>query len=207
MVFLTIFRKNLKERTMKREMPDLKIIEDYARHSYSESNCRYGDNEYYLHINMVLNNVNKYQNIFKNNLDAQHTIGAAHTHDLIEDAKQAYSNIANVCGNDVADITLAVTDVPAENRLMKHLLTMGKTVKDHRAIILKMCDILANATYSKESGSSMYMKYVFEYQYRKPIFKTALTWYRNELDAVELNKLWDELDVIHMSKQIDLKTI
>ena len=65
---------------------------------------------------------------------------------------------------------------------MKHLLTMGKTVEDYRAIILKMADIWSNATYSKTSGSSMYGKYVDEYQYRKPIFQMGLKWYREFLN-------------------------
>jgi len=182
---------------MKKEMPDFKVIEEYAMRCYNEANCVYGDGNYWKHITMVSDNVKKHQGIFKNRQDALYTFGAALTHDLMEDAKQTYNNIFDVCGNDVADITLSVTDVPAENRLMKHLLTMGKTVRDPRAIILKMCDILANATFSKESGSSMYQKYVFEYQYRKPIFKTALGWYKDELNLVALNVLWAELDLVH----------
>jgi hypothetical protein len=60
-----------------------------------------------------------------------------------------------------------------------------------------MCDILANTTFSKETGNSMYQKYVFEYQYRKPIFKTALGWYIDELNLTALNVLWAELDEIN----------
>jgi (p)ppGpp synthase/HD superfamily hydrolase len=151
MVFLIdLKRKN----NMKKEMPDFKIIEAYAMRCYNEANCNYGGRNYYLHITMVLDNVKKHQMIFKNPQDALYTMGAAHTHDLMEDARQTYNNICDVCGTDIADITLKVTDVDAENRMMKHLLTMGKTVRDPRAIILKMCDILANTTFSKETGST-----------------------------------------------------
>ena len=180
-----------------KEMPDANIIKDYAMRCYDNANCEYDGGSFLKHITMVSDNVKKYQDVFKNREDALHTYGAGFTHDLMEDAKQTYNNIYDVCGKDVADITLGVTDVPAENRLLKHLLTMGKTVRDHRAIILKMCDILANATFSKETGSSMYQKYVFEYQYRKPIFKTALGWYKEELNLDLLNELWKELDEIH----------
>jgi len=102
-----------------------------------------------------------------------------------------------VIGKDAADVVLAVTDVSAENRLMKHLLTMGKTVMNYRAIILKMCDICANATYSRTHGGSMYKKYVEEYAYRNPIVKKALTWYWKELDHDMLAQLWAELDYAH----------
>lgn len=181
---------------------DLKTIEKYARKCYDETNCSYDNQNYYLHINMVVNILTDYISIFRLHADRIPTIGAAHTHDLIEDAKQTFNNIQQVCGKDVADITLAVTDVPAENRLMRHLLTMGKTVKDYRAIILKMCDMHANGSYSELSGSSMFKKYVAEYEYRRPIFKLALKWYKDDLNQDELNKLWDELDAIHGYKKV-----
>ena len=40
-------------------------------------------------------------------------------------------------------------------------------------------------------------KYVEEYQYRRPIFKKALAWYMDELDAEVLEDLWNELDEVH----------
>ena len=78
---------------------------------------------------------------------------------------------------------------------------MGKTVKDYRAIIVKMADLRANALYSKTTGSSMYRKYVAEYQYRRPIFKMALRWYLNKLNFFILDEFWDELDEIHGFKK------
>ena len=178
---------------------DLKKIKRYAEKCYKEANCTYGDEggSYMIHINMVVDFLTKHIAVFKNLEDAVHTLGAADCHDLMEDAKQTYTDIKKVAGKDVADITLGVTDVPAENRLMKHLLTMGKTVRDYRAIILKMADIYSNAKFSKESRSSMYPKYAAEYLYRRPIFGSALIWYRNDLNEMELLEIFRELDEIH----------
>jgi (p)ppGpp synthase/HD superfamily hydrolase len=182
-------------------MDELKFkkLREIARKQYNDSNCTYGDDktEYIYHIDMVVNMVVKYENIFHQAIDRETSIIAALFHDSIEDAKQSFNNIADVTGKPAADVTLAVTDVPAENRLMKHLLTMGKTVKDYRAIILKMCDMGSNATYSKRTGSSMYKKYVAEYAYRKPIFQMALPWYKDKLSQTILVELWKELDEIH----------
>lgn len=178
-------------------MSDFTKVAIYAEKCYKDANCEYGGLTYMTHVDMVVEYVRIYQNIFSRPIDVDVALRAAFCHDLMEDAKQTYNNIAEVCGSRVADVVLAVTDVPAENRLMKHLLTMGKTVKDYRAIILKMCDILANVTYSKASGSSMYDKYVEEYQYRKPIFKKALAWYKSELDQNILEDLWNSLDDAH----------
>jgi hypothetical protein len=74
---------------------------------------------------------------------------------------------------------------------------MPKTVRDYRAIILKMCDMHANASFSKSSGSSMYKKYVREYRYRKPIFQMALEWYTDKLNQEVLQQFWNELDELH----------
>ena len=177
---------------------DLTVIEKYAEKCYADANCKYGEGSYMIHIRMVLDFVTIHNKVFKNYRDYVETCGAALTHDLMEDAKQTYNNICDVAGKEVADITLGVTDVPAENRLMKHLLTMGKTVRDYRSIILKLADIYCNAAYSKNSGSGMYKKYVQEYQYRKPIFQMALAWYKDDLNQIELEKIWKELDEIHI---------
>ena len=179
-------------------MIDIKKIELYAEKCYADANCSYGDGgSYMIHIRMVVDFLYEHGDVFKNVNDSVNTIGAGFTHDLQEDAKQTYSTISDVAGKEVADITLGVTDVPAKNRLMKHLLTMGKTVQDYRAIILKMADIYCNTKFSKENGSSMYGKYVEEYLYRKPIFQKALIWYKNELNQDELAKIWKELDEIN----------
>lgn len=185
------------------------LLREVARRQYNDANCKYGDNEYIYHIDMVANAIKKYQDVFINQNDYNNTYMASLFHDSMEDAKQTYNNILAVSNKDVADIVLRVTDVPAENRLMKHLLTMGKTVEDYRAIILKMCDMWANATYSKTSGSSMYIKYVDEYQYRKPIFQMALRWYISSLDQILLAELWEELDYAHGVKgtYLNLKLI
>jgi (p)ppGpp synthase/HD superfamily hydrolase len=176
---------------------NIQSVKEYAFKCHKDANCTYSDGEpYSVHLEMVLNILEKYVHAFRNPLDRIHTCGAALCHDTIEDARQSYSDICNNTNYIVADIVLAVTDVPSTNRLMKHLLTMGKTVQDYRAIVLKLCDILANATYSFEHESSMYKKYKKEYAYRKPIFQQALLWYTDEIDNEVLSGLWNELDEI-----------
>lgn len=173
-------------------------IRVFAEKCYNDANCKYGKNENYMfHVNMVVDAVLKFRYIFINECDIYPTVSAGLLHDAIEDAKQSVNDISAVTGKDVANLVLAVTDTPAANRLMKHLLTMHRTVGDYRAIILKMCDMYANATYSKSQGSSMYNKYVKEYAYRKAIFKMALDWYKDSLNQNELEKFWLELDIIH----------
>jgi (p)ppGpp synthase/HD superfamily hydrolase len=172
-------------------------VSDFAKKAYNDANCEYNGQDYFVHIENVVSVLTKNIQIFNSLEDATNTLGAAYCHDLIEDAKLSYNNILDASNKDVADIVLAVTDVNEANRLLRHLNTMGKTVKDYRAIILKLCDIYANASYSKANGGSMYAKYIEEYQYRRPIFKKALNWYSDKINPYHLAQLWLELDKIH----------
>ena len=176
---------------------DFTKIREYAEKCHKDANCEYAGGSYMIHVDKVVYVIDTYQDVFLRPIDAEITKAAAYGHDLQEDARQTVNDMKDIIGVEAARVVLRVTDVPAENRLMRHLLTMSKTVEDHRAIILKMCDIWANATYSKANGGSMYIKYVDEYQYRKPIFQSALKWYTQCLDQILLTELWEELDYAH----------
>ena len=177
-------------------------VSELAKKAHDDANCKYDGKSYYTHIKMVEDAVEMYRPIFKLFEDYVVTHDAASLHDCIEDAQLSFNNIKDASNIIVARIVLAVTDVHEENRLMRHLMTMGKTVKDYRAIVLKLCDIHANASYSKANGSSMYKKYKKEYEYRRPIFKTALKWYSKDLNEDVVEKLWKELDEIHGYKKV-----
>jgi (p)ppGpp synthase/HD superfamily hydrolase len=172
-------------------------VYDFAQKAYDDANCKYDGKNYFTHIDMVKNYMGRYCKIFKYPHDYLNSSMACLTHDLIEDAKLTFNDIKCETNEDVARITLNVTDVPAENRLMRQMLTMPKTISDYRSIVVKMCDIAANASYSRDSRSSMYEKYITEYEYKRPIFKMALKWYEDSLNLQQLNEFWAELDEIH----------
>lgn len=168
-----------------------------AHDYHNKMNCKYDVHDYIYHLDMVVDVIIKNKDIFNYESDYILTHIAGYYHDCIEDAQLTFNDVKMVTSTDVARIVLAVTDVHEENRLLRHLMTMGKTVKDYRAIVLKLCDIHANASYSKANGSSMYKKYKKEYEYRRPIFKTALNWYTEHLNIDVVTKLWEDLDEIH----------
>lgn len=182
-------------------MMDLKAFSDFARAAHDKANCEYDGKNYYTHVRMVEGGIDVYETVFKKHSDYLIARMGASGHDLIEDAQLTFNNVKDASNRRVAQVVLAVTDVHEENRLMRHLATMGKTVKDYIAIIVKMADMRANGLYSKTHGSGMYAKYVAEYEYRRPIFMMALKWYDKYLDAETLNAFWDELDEIHGFKK------
>ena len=180
---------------------NLESFAAFARKAHENANCLYDGKSYAIHLTMVEDSVDKYETVFKHTKDYRIARAGASGHDLIEDAKLTFNDIKEVSNRRVAQVILAVTDVHEENRLLRHLATMGKTVKDYIAIIDKMADMRSNGLYSKVNGSSMYKKYVEEYEYRRPIFKMALKWYAKDLNMDVLDDFWAELDEIHGYKK------
>ena len=176
---------------------DLKAFSEFARLAHDNANCVYDGMNYSVHLTMVEDGIDKYETVFKSYADYRIARAGASGHDLIEDAQIQFNDVKKASNRRVASVVLAVTDVHEENRLLRHLFTMGKTVKDYVAIIVKMADMRANGLYSKDNGGSMYAKYVAEYEYRRPIFQMALKWYVRHLDAESLEMFWEELDEIH----------
>lgn len=155
---------------------------EYAMLKHNAAGCEYDGGNYVVHLDMVANMVEEFKGVFKNNIDYINTFAAAFCHDLIEDAQQSYNDVVVATNNHVGDITLAVTDVHAKNRLLRFLNTIPKTLEDHRALVLKLCDIASNSSYSKEHGSSMYLKYKKEWEFKKHIFSNAFQWHQNKLN-------------------------
>jgi len=182
---------------------NLKAFSEFARAAHDAANCKYDGKNYYTHVKMVEDGIDKYETVFKSHIDYRIARAGGSGHDLIEDAQLTFNDIKEASNRRVAQIVLAVTDVHEENRLLRHLFTMGKTVKDYIAIIVKMADMRANGLYSKEHGGRMYDVYVEEYLYRRPIFIKALNWYVRHLDAETLEMFWIELDEIHGYKKIN----
>lgn len=172
---------------------------DYAVRVHTAARCKYGeDNEpYVFHLSAVYEWVCDNAECFQEYKDFLHTRAAAFTHDTIEDAQQTYDDVKKATSEEVADITLAVTDVHAENRMLRFLNTAPKTVKDYRALVLKICDIGANSSYSKGVKSSMYEKYQKEWAgYKRAVFVAASKWYPNELNLDEFDKLIAKVDEV-----------
>ncbi|MFW6219408.1 MAG: hypothetical protein ACOC33_00940 [bacterium] len=182
----------------KNEKNIVEKTETYAKKCHGELNQKYGKNlpyhSYSYHLDKVAEVFEKHKYVIINDADRINTHAACFAHDCMEDALQSYNDILKNTNKDIADIVFAVTDVPEKNRLLRTLSTLPKTINDYRAIILKICDICANATYSKETKSTMFRKYREEAEFKKPIFTQALRWYKDDIDSYELIKLWEYFD-------------
>ena len=169
----------------------------YGEFVHDKAGCTYGDDNesYVVHLDGVRDWVLKFPSVLKFNEDFKNILAAAYTHDTIEDAQQTYNNVKEATSKDIADITLAVTDVHAETRMLRFLLTAPKIIKDPRALVLKVCDIGSNCSYGKGVKNGMYRKYQKEWAgYKRYVFVIASRQHPDDINFNEFDRLIAEVD-------------
>lgn len=146
------------------------IVEDFKKYCIEqhdiECNQKYGDNKlpYSFHLNLVSVQARKWSYLL-GSLGEQHlTEMGAWGHDLIEDARNTYNDVLRIAGLGVAQIVYCCTDEKGRNRDERHNAKFYIELAANRlAVFVKLCDIIANITYSLLTNSSMYKKYSTEY--------------------------------------------
>jgi len=170
----------------KRKMEKLvEICRNYACERHAFVNQKYDGKPYSFHLEMGVSFFHKYSYLLTE-YEKPFAEGGLWCHDIIDDARETYNDTKRVCGEIVANIAFALSNekgkTPEERENQKYydgILECGRL-----AIYDKICDRLANGTYSKSQGSGMYKKYKLRY----PKFRKAL----NKND--DFKPMWDELD-------------
>lgn len=85
-------------------------------------------------------------------------------HDILEDTGYSYNDIRKFFGEEVAEIVFAVTDEMGRNREERKRLTYPKIKSNWMAIVVKICDRIANVSHSKEYDSSKFKMYQKEHE-------------------------------------------
>ena len=171
---------------MDEDVAYLITVKHFAFEEHQKKNQLYGESPYNFHLNDVVYNAEKYIDEIQDDSVKLQVIAAAYGHDLLEDCV-SYNDILKVFGHIAADIIYDVTNELGKDRDEKAAKTLPKTAKNRLAIYIKCCDRLSNTTYSKNSGSGMYQKYVKEYG----VFRSYL-----RSDGL-YPKLWSDLDKIN----------
>jgi (p)ppGpp synthase/HD superfamily hydrolase len=133
---------------------------EYATLKHFETNHKYDGQPYDVHLQMVYDFAVKYIHLLPNNKVASDVLAACWVHDVIEDCRQTYNDVKNVLGITVADIAYALTNEKGKNRKERANDKYYSGIRNTPyAAFIKICDRLANSTYSKQSGSSMINAY------------------------------------------------
>lgn len=158
---------------------------NWAREQHDvECNQRYAmsfikDIPYSFHLKAVAAQAKRFDYLLKSDDERSLAIMGAWGHDLIEDARITYNDIKNKWGQPLADIIYACTELRGHDRSERHGPEYFETLNANRlAVYVKLCDIIANVTFSMLTGSSMYDKYRKEY----PHMRMALAAHDAEFD-------------------------
>lgn len=163
------------------------IAQEFAKIRHGEQ--KYGDQPYSVHLNNVAKIAEPY------GIEA---MVVAQLHDVIEDTNTSFEELADRFGFTIADAVNYVTDVKLEDRAKRKLeinhRLAGLDIQEEAArlaLIVKVCDRLANVRSSSQSSPRHYQMYQREH----PAFRQAV--YRQGL----CDELWKELDALIANKE------
>lgn len=135
---------------------------EYAIKCHSETNHLYDGKPYEVHLAMVFRNAIQYSHLVPVGQQSNF-LAAAWVHDVIEDCRQTYNDVLSATNKEVADLAYALTNEKGKSRKErangKYYAEMRRTPN---AVLLKICDRIANLTYSIDSGSRMAQIYAKE---------------------------------------------
>jgi len=164
---------------------EIQRVATYASEAHASVNHTYDGKPYSFHLNMVYDFGFKFKHLLPEDKIIT-SLSACWTHDLIEDCRLSYNDIAEKFGVSVADITYNLSNNKGKTRAERANNEYYLYISFCRySTFVKICDRLANATHSKNSGSRMF-----------EVYKKENKNFRNNLYTSELQEMWDELDTI-----------
>jgi (p)ppGpp synthase/HD superfamily hydrolase len=137
------------------DLRDIYEIKKFAIKCHKDVNHKLDNKPYSVHLNLVFEFACKYAYLLSYK-DAVCALKSAWTHDTIEDCRKTYNDIKVKCGEDVADVTYALSNEKGKNRKER---ANDKYYYGIRKILVarfeKICDRLANTKYANSVGSKM----------------------------------------------------
>jgi len=164
----------------------VKTAQQYAVKCHAETNHTYDNQPYEVHLRMVYAFGVRYEYLLPHDTK-EYALAACWTHDTIEDCRQTYNDVKTVCGEEIAELTYALTNLKGKNRKERAGDAYYEGIRNTPlARFVKVCDRLANVKYSLEKGDSR-MRNV--YQKENPHFV-------KELYDEALKEMFEELEHI-----------
>lgn len=159
----------------------LPTARQFGAEAHAQLGIKYGEHPYSYHLQMVEDVLREFG--FD---DDPVLLIAAHLHDIMEDTPMRIQVIIDVFGDEVAELVWRVTNIPADNREERAMLSYPKLRADPKAVALKLADRIANVRSARSDNPGLFRMYKKEH----PGFRAAL--YRKE----EYEPMWAELDRI-----------
>lgn len=138
---------------------------EYACTCHANTNQKYDQYPYSYHLKMVYDFGCKYAYLLnKSELDI--ALSACWAHDIIEDTRQSYNDVLKVCGYEIAEVVFALTNEKGRTRAERANEKYYAEIRANEiATFVKLCDRLANTTYSASHNQRMIIVYFNELEH------------------------------------------
>lgn len=120
---------------------------------------------------------------------------AAALHDTLEDTGLSYNDLKKAFGLEVAEIVYCVTDELGRDRKERKEKTYPKIRSNWKAVVVKLCDRIANMQQAKLYNSRLYEMYQNEHEDFCKYIMNA------EHPQIETNKAWRKLNDLFHAEQ------
>jgi len=138
------------------------VARDYATKCHTDTNHLFDCIPYMVHLSLVVMAMQRFIHLIPEE-DRKLVEASCWVHDVIEDCRQTYNDVKNVCGEQVAEIAYALTNEKGKTRKERANENYYKGILEIKyAPFVKLCDRIANIEYSKDSASRMFKMYCKE---------------------------------------------
>jgi DNA-directed RNA polymerase beta' subunit len=135
----------------------------FAIKAHKAHNRIYGEDKqpYEFHLQMVEDVADKFNHLLPDDHEVYVKVySGIWVHDIIEMDCDNYNGIKQILGVDVAELSFVLQPDQGRNRDERNSVKMYNRIKETEyATFIKLCDRIANCTYSKRTGTSMFKKY------------------------------------------------
>ena len=167
----------------------LNEIISFAINAHQNTNHLYDGKPYAVHLSMVAMCALRHIDCLPHKDVVDVVLKSCWLHDTIEDCRLTYNDIKQVAGEEVANIVYAVTNEKGKTRKDRANEAYYKGIKETPwATFVKICDRIANVSYSAEAKSTMFDKYKQEHShFLKSLFpnKNEMQLYKEMIDELE----------------------
>lgn len=158
---------------------------EYGTACHQKVNHGYDGQDYEVHLQMVHDIAERFLHLLPEDRK-EAVLAACWVHDVIEDCRETYNDVKEVLGEAVADLAYAVTNEKGKTRKERANEKYYEGIRNTpQATYVKLCDRIANATYSLTSNP-----------HKGVMYKKENSQFRELLFAPEYAEMFEHLDEV-----------
>lgn len=158
---------------------------EYAIEKHNAVNQKYDGFSYQYHLELVFETALLFIHLIPSD-EQDEVLAGCWVHDVLEDTHETYNDLKKVLGETVAEYSYALQNNKGRTRSERANDAYYDGIRSYKhSTFIKLCDRIANVTYSMMKGSSMYKKYKKEQEH-----------FYDQLYDGRYQELWDHLETL-----------